>query len=122
MANSGDISFKGSVSDFQGCLDKIDIKIGEIENVIQAYDRHRKNLDQVIDEGDSSYQLWLNDINEHVTAAQKTKAELTEVRAMIQTTVDQMTDYGNQVATTVGEAAETLKNTVEAAITIAPLL
>ncbi len=122
MANNGEISFKGSLSDFQNCIDKIDIKIGEIDNVIQAYERHRKNLSQVIDESDSSYQLWLNDITQHVTAAQKTKAELNEVRATIQTTVDQMTDYGNQVATTVGEAAESLKNTVEAAITIAPLL
>ena len=121
MAN-GSLRLKASKQDFMNRVNDIQAKMDKLDDVIRKYRDLKTNLDQFVEAEDSSYEDWVKRIDEHINAAGKAKAALNESKKSLQQTVDQMDEFGNLVKQTLETATEATKNTVEAAIKIAPLL
>lgn len=107
---------------FIDAIDKLDRKMSELQNVIDKYRTAKTNLDQFVEAEDSSYEKWVQTIDERITAAGKARAALNEQKDMLQKTVDQMEDFGGEIVRTVETGAEAVKSTAEAALRVAPLL
>ena len=118
----GSLNLKVSRQDFVNRIDAIQSKMDKLSDVIQKYRDLKTNLDQFVEAEDSSYENWVARIDGHIEAAGRAKASLNESKQMLQKTVDQMDEFGNEVKQTVDAATEATKSTVEAAIRIAPLL
>lgn len=119
---AGSLNLKVSKADFENALEKVVTKISNLDGVISSYNEAKANLDQFVQEGDSSYEAWIARIDENIKAAGKAKAALMETKASLEKTVEQMTDVTSQVSQVVVSATEAAKSTVEAAIKVAPLL
>lgn len=118
----GSLNLKVSKQDFLNRIDAIQSKMDKLSDVIQKYRDLKTNLDQFVEPEDNSYEDWVRRIDEHINAAGRAKASLKESKDMLQKTVDQMDEFGNEVKQTVDSATEATKSTIEAAIKIAPLL
>ncbi len=116
------LNLRVSKQDFLDRIDTIDEKMNRLADVIQKYRDLKVNLDQFVEPEDDTYQDWCQRIDEHIAAAGKARAALNEAKKSLQTTVDQMDDFGTQVKETVVAGIEATKSTTEAALKIAPLL
>ena len=118
----GNLNLRVSKQDFVNRIELITQKMNALDDVIQKYGEARNNLDQFVEEGDSTYQQWIERIDANVTACRKARAALDESRQKLQTTVDQMEGVNSQIANLVQTGTEAAKSTVEAAIRVAPYL
>lgn len=118
----GSLNLKVSKQDFTTRIDLISQKMNALTDVINKYRDLKTNLDQFVEAEDSSYEDWVQRIDEHIDAAGRAKASLNEAKKTLQETVDQMTGFVGQVQQTVRSATEATKSTVGAAVKIAPLL
>ena len=118
----GSLNLRVNRSDFVNKIEIIQTKMGALEDVIQRYGNAKNNLNQFVEEGDSSYDAWVERIERNITAAKKAWTSLQETKVALQQTVDQMDNMGNQVRETVNAATEAAATTIEAAIKVAPLL
>ena len=119
---AGSLNLKVSKADFEQRIEVIAQKISNLDSVIQQYREAKANLDQFVEEGDSTYEQWIERIDANVTACGKAKAALMESKASLEKTVEQMEGMSGQLRETIASATEEAKSTVEAAIKIAPLL
>ena len=121
MAIDG-LRLKVRKQDFIEKINAIDTKSQQLADVISKYRDIKPNLDQFIESTDSTYEEWCQQIDTYIDAAGRARAALKETRDSLQKTVDQMDDFGTQLKSTISEAVEATKSTVEAAINVAPLL
>ena len=118
----GSLNLRVSKQDFVNRIELIQQKMNALDDVIQKYGEARNNLDQFVEEGDSTYQQWVERIDANVTACRKARAALDESRQKLQETVNQMEGISSQIAQTVQAGTDAAKSTVEAAIRVAPYL
>lgn len=118
----GSLNLKVNKQDFVERIDQIQNKMDKLSDVINKYRDLKVNLDQFVEAEDDTYEQWCQRIDEHIDAAGRARASLNASKEVLQKTVDQMDDFGNQVRQTVQEGVEATKNVVETAVKIAPLL
>lgn len=119
---TGSLNLFVSKKQFMDKIQEVDTQIGILDDIISDYNEARNTLDQFIGEEDSTYELWLQRIDENVRACRKERAALTESKKGLMEIVDKMDDMGNKAKSTVEAAVEATKSSIEAAIKIAPLL
>lgn len=118
----GSLNLHVSKEDFLARIDTIDQKMLRLRSVIERYNNAKSNLDQFVEEGDSTYEAWIERINVNVDNCQRAYASLVETKQSLQTTVDQMEGMYGQLKQTVSDAAEAAKSTVETTLQVASLL
>lgn len=118
----GSLNLHVSKQDFVNRIGQIEGKMGQLNSVIERYNSARNNLDQFVEEGDSTYEAWIRRIDINVDACRKALASLQETKNKLQTTVDQMEGMYGQLTATVSDAADAAKSTIDATLKVASLL
>lgn len=118
----GSLNLRVGKEDFVTRIETVSVKMKALEDVIDRYGQAKANLNQFVEEGDSTYQSWVDRIDANIKAAKKAWTSLQEVKVSLETTVNQMEGMTSQIRTTIEHGTEAAISTVEAAIKVAPLL
>ncbi|MBE6957137.1 MAG: hypothetical protein E7450_06760 [Ruminococcaceae bacterium] len=113
---------KFSAQAMQTRIDNIQQKMDQLMDVITRYEQERNNLDQFIEDADSNYQAMVERINVNVKAAKDTYEALKGVKAGLEKTLQQMTDMGQNIASTIEDATDAAKSVIKAAIKVDSVL
>ena len=119
---AGSLNLKVGKKDFVDRIEMINAKMSYLQDVINRYRNAKANLDQFVEEGDSSYQAWIERIDTNIETCGKAYASLQESKASLQTTVDQMEGMSAQIQQTVSSATEAAKSSVSASLKVAAIL
>ena len=118
----GSLNLKVSKEDFEQRIAVVEVRMAQLQDVIERYGQAKANLDQFIESGDSNYEAMVERIDVNVRAARKAYSALSETKASLQETVNLMDNMGNEIKETIVAGTEATVSTVEAAIKIAALL
>ena len=118
----GSLNLRVSKEEFTKRIDIIESKMGNLQDVINRYQDAKRNLDQFVEEGDSTYESWIQRIDTNITNCKKAYASLKESRQSLQTTVDQMEGMSSQLKETISSADTAAKSTIQAVLKVETLL
>lgn len=118
----GSLNLKVSKADFVQRIELVDNKMKALDDVIQRYGEARKNLDQFVEQGDSTYEAWLDRIDANVDACKRAKASLQETKLSLEKTVEQMEGMSSQLKETISAGAEAASSVVKTTIKVASVL
>ena len=118
----GKLNLKVSKLDFIQRIETITLKMAKLDDVIQRYGVAKKNLDQFVEEGDSTYEQWCERIDANVNACKAARTSLDETKVSLEKTVELMEGMSEQVKETVSSATEAAESTVKAAIKVSAIL
>ena len=118
----GSLNLRVSKQDFISRIDAIESKMGNLQDVINRYNDARNNLDQFVEEGDSTYEAWVQRIETNIMNCKKAYASLQESKVSLQKTVEQMEGMNAQLNQTISSATEAAKSTIQATLKVESLL
>ena len=118
----GSLNLRVGKQDFLNMIDAVNLKMAALENVIQRYGVARNNLNQFVEEGDSTYEAWCERIDVNVNNCKAALASLRETKAGLEQTVEQREGMTARLTETVTEATEDTKSVVKAAIKVVEVL
>ena len=118
----GSLNLHVTKQDFLDRVDAVDQKMKRLKTIIERYEDAKRNLDQFVEEGDSTYEAWIERIDVNVNNCMRAYSSLVETKRSLQSTVDQMEGMYSQMDHTVRDAAEAAKSVVETTLQVTSLL
>lgn len=118
----GSLNLHVSKQDFLNRINTVEQKMQRLTVIIERYNSAKSNLSQFVEEGDSTYEAWIQRIEVNVNACKRAYASLQETKNSLQTTVDQMEGMYGQLTQTVSDAAEAAKSAIETTLQVSSLL
>lgn len=118
----GSLNLRVSKDDFIQRIDLITSKMDHLQDVITRYGEAKSNLDQFVEEGDSTYEAWVERIDTNILNCKKAWTSLQESRESLQKTVDQMEGMSAQVKETVSSATEAAASVIKTTLKVESLL
>lgn len=113
-----DVAFKAGRKDFEAGIQACDAKMDELIAVISEYRDAIQTLDMFIQSEDSTYDLWVQRIQENIRAASKSHAALQATRDNLQETLDKMENMGTNASGLVSDAIDAVGGVIDASIAI----
>jgi len=118
----GSLNLFVSKEDFVNRIDLVQQKMSRLEDVISRYNDAKANLDQFVDERDSTFEQWVQRIDINIENCKKAWTSLQETKQSLEKTVEQMEGMSSQLKQTVTDATEAAKSTIEAKLKVASIL
>ena len=118
----GSLNLHVSKQDFITRIETINQKMTALKDVIDRYNNAKANLDQFVEEGDSTYEEWVRRIDINIENCGKAYASLQESKQSLEKTVEQMEGMGAQLKETVSSATEAAQSTIDATLKVASIL
>lgn len=122
MAGIADVGLIVSKEQFQERIDMCQTQMDRLMDVIEKYGNAKKSLDQFIQNGDVTYELMLERIDENIKAARKSHAALQQTKLSLQETVSKMETMGAEAQQTVQDAIGAVGSTINAMLKIDDVL
>ena len=122
MAGITDVGLIVSKEQFQERIDMCQTQMDKLMDVIEKYGNAKKSLDQFIQNGDVTYELMLERIDENIKAAKKSHAALQQTKLSLQETVSKMETMGTEAQQTVQDAIGAVGSTVNTILKIDDVL
>lgn len=122
MAGIADVGLIVSKEQFQERIEMCQTQMDKLMDVIEKYGNAKKSLDQFIQNGDVTYELMLERIDENIKAAKKSHAALQQTKLSLQETVSKMETMGAEAQQTVQDAIGAVGSTVNAMLKIDDVL
>ncbi len=122
MAGIQDVGLIVSKEEFQNRISTCETQMARLMDVIERYNNAKRSLDQFIQNGDVTYELMLERIDENVRAARKSYAALQKTKLSLEDTVSKMEDMGSQAQQTVQDAIGAVGSVINAALKIDDVL
>ena len=118
----GSLNLRVSKQDFINRINTIELKMQNLQDVIQRYGEAKSNLDQFIEDGDSNYEAMIERIDLNISAAKKSWTALQEMKQTLEKTVEQMEGMSAQIERTIQSGTEAAESTIKAAIKVQSVL
>ena len=118
----GQLNLRVGKQDFLDRIEIVDLKMANLADIIEKYGDAKNNLNQFIEEGDSTYEAWCERIDTNVKNCKKAYALLKETRQSLQTTVDQMDNMSGELKQTVSAATEAAKSVIDTTLKVNEVL
>lgn len=122
MAGIQDVGLIVSKEDFVQRIGMCGQQMDRLMDVINRYNQAKTSLNQFIQEGDVTYLLMLERIDENVKAAKKSYNALQKTKLSLEETVSKMEDMGEKAQQTVQDAIGAVGSAVNAALQISDVL
>ena len=118
----GSLNLHVSKQDFVTRINLIEDKMKNLEDVITRYGEAKKNLNQFVEEGDSTYESWIERIDTNILNCKKAWTSLQESKDSLQQTVDQMNDMHGQLHEVITSATDAAASVIKATLKVETLL
>ena len=118
----GSLNLRVSKQDFITRIETISAKMDALQDVITRYGEAKRNLDQFVEEGDSTYQSWIERIDANIQNCKKAWSALQESKQSLEKTVEQMEGMTSQIKETVSSATEAAVNVIKTTLKVETLL
>ena len=118
----GSLNLRVSKDDFVKRIDIVNTKMQNLQDVISRYDEAKRNLDQFVEEGDSTSQSWIERINANIDNCKKAWTALQESKQSLEKTVEQMEGMTSQLKETITSATEATVNVVKTTLKVESML
>ena len=118
----GSLNLHVSKQDFITRIETINQKMSALKDVIDRYNNAKANLDQFVEEGDSTYEEWVRRIDINIENCGKAYASLQESKQSLEKTVEQMEGMTSQIKETISSATEAAVNVVKTTLKVETLL
>lgn len=102
-------AYEAKILKLQNCLNQLDTKINQYETL-------RNNMTKFIDGSDDNYENLRNNVETNIKMVRKARQMTDASIKMLQDTLRDMEEFGNQMGKTLNETGELAKNTLKGAI------
>ena len=118
----GSLNLRVSKEDFVNRINTISSKMQILQDVINRYGEAKRNLNQFVEEGDSTYESWIERIDTNILNCKKAWSSLQESKQTLEKTVEQMEGMSGQLRQTVADATEAAKNVITTTLKVESML
>lgn len=122
MAGIADVGLIVSKEQFQERIQSCQNQMDKLMDVINKYNNAKRSLDQFIQNGDITYELMLERIDENVRAAKKSYAALQKTKLSLEDTVSKMETMGAEAQQTLQDGIGALGSVINTALKIEDVL
>ncbi len=115
MAQTQDsLELKVSESEYQSRIGQLDSKINELKGILDEYNALKSDAVKVFGDDDQNLAAIQAQVQNNINAVQGQMNALTEAREMLQKQSEELSLLGQNIGTTINEAAQTAKNAFQA--------